>query len=290
MELIYRIKKPETIQRFLHESNVPFKIIESVDGKHKIFINQTQKTLKDTIKKGEHLHVFINDEDLDSRIKPEKRTLEVAYEDDYLLVVNKPANQQIMVTKAHLTGTLANQIQQYYKDNNILSGIHFINRLDKESSGLILLAKNRFIKYLLSGKSDTDITREYYAIIDGILDVKRNCIELPIGKIENSIKREVQISGEECSTTYLVMKEFRHFSLVKVLSETGRSHQIRVHFSHFSFPIVGDDLYNKSRYSVNQMLLFSSKLKFIHPILDQEVDLELELPAAFTKFMKENGA
>lgn len=290
MELIYRIKKPEAIQRFLKESNVPFKIIEVKDGKHQIFVNQTLKSLKDTVKKGEHLHVFINDEELDSKIRPERMTLDIAYEDDYVIIINKPADQQIMVTKAHPTGTLANGLQGYYKDHGIKSEIHFVNRLDKESSGLIMLAKNRFIKYLLSGKSETDIAREYHAIIDGILDVKKNCIELPIGRVENSIKREVQLQGEECSTTYQVVKEFKRFSLVKVLSETGRTHQVRVHFSHFSFPIVGDELYNKNRYTINQMLLFSSLIRFVHPILDQEINVELELPEAFKKFMKENGA
>jgi len=290
LELIYRIKKPEAIQRFLKESNVPFKIISVLDGKHQIFVNQTLKSLKDTVKKGEHLHVFINDEEYDAKIRPEKMELEIAYEDDYIIIVNKPADQQIMVTKAHLMGTLANGIQAYYREKGIKSEIHFVNRLDKESSGLIMLAKSRFIKYLLSGKSETDIVREYYAIIDGILDVKKNCIELPIGRIENSIKREVQMHGEECSTTYQVIKEFKRYSLVKVLSETGRTHQIRVHFSHFSFPIVGDELYNKSRYSIHQMLLFSYKIKMMHPILDQEIDVELELPESFKKFMKENGA
>jgi 23S rRNA pseudouridine1911/1915/1917 synthase len=290
MELIYKIKKPESIVNFLHENNVPLKIIEMEDGKHKVFVNHNLKLLKDTVKKGDHLHIFILNEDRDSLVVPEKMDLDIVYEDEYILVVNKPANMQIMVTKAHPQGTLANGLQQYYVDNNILSQIHFVNRLDKESSGLMIIAKNRFIKFLLSSKTEGEIQREYYCIIDGILDLKRSCIDLPIGRQENTIKREVQMSGEECSTSYQVVKEFGHYSLVKIISETGKAHQIRVHFSHFSYPVVGDDLYNSNRYKVDQMLLFSYKVSFQHPINDTLVDLTLDIPEPFQKFMKENGA
>jgi len=290
MELVYKIKKPESIVSFLHESNVPIKIIEMEDGKHKVFVNHNLKTLKDTVKKGEHLHVFVQDEERDGLVAPEKMDLNIAYEDEYLLVINKPANIQIMVTKAHPKGTLANGLQQYFIENNIFSQIHFVNRLDKESSGLMIIAKNRFIKFLLSDKTEGEITREYYCVIDGIIDAKRNCIDLPIGRHENSVKREVQMTGEECSTSYQVIKEFSHYSLVKILSETGRAHQIRVHFSHFSYPIVGDEIYNNNQYKVDQMLLYSYRVSFQHPILDTLVDVSLELPETFQKFLKENGA
>ncbi|MGD9910074.1 MAG: RluA family pseudouridine synthase [Candidatus Izemoplasmatales bacterium] len=278
MELIYKIKKPETILRFLKEQSVPAKIIEMEDQKPKIFVGQVQKLFKDTVKKGDHLHVFIQDEEYDTTIAPENGELNVVFEDDYILVVNKPAEMQIMVTKAHPKGTLANIIQQYYMDNNIKSQIHFVNRLDKESSGLILLAKNRFIKYLLSDRTPGSITREYTALIDGVLDAKKNCINLPIGRVENSFKREVVMNGEECETFYQVIKESNQFSLVRILSETGKTHQIRVHFAHFYTPIVGDEIYNAKKYNVSELMLFSHRIAFTHPITDEELDIRLDLP------------
>ncbi len=283
MELVYKIRKPETILRFIRENNIPMKIIELENDKPKIYVSTNHKSLKDSVKKGENLHIFIQDEAYDTKIAPEEGELDIAYEDDYVLIVNKPADLQIMVTKAHPLGTLANYIQAYYQKNKIHSQIHFVNRLDKESSGLILLAKNRFIKFLLSEKTDGTIKREYYAILDGILDSKKNCIDLPIGKVENSYLREVQMNGEECSTYYQVIKEFNQFTLIKILSETGRTHQIRVHFSHFYCPIVGDDLYNSKKYNITQLLLFSYKISFTHPITDELIDISLELP----KVMKE---
>lgn len=289
MELRYKVKKPETILRFLRESNIPMKIIDMENGKQKIYVNQSHKALKDTIKKGDHLSIYVVDEKLDPSVTPQDLGLDIQYEDDYVMIVSKPENMQIMVSKAHPEGTLANAIQYHYVQHGIQSEIHFVNRLDKESSGIVLVAKNRFIKYLL-GKMEDSITREYYAILDGILDQKKMCIDLPISRIENSILREVSMQGEECSTSFQVAKEFGRFSLIKVLSETGRTHQIRVHFSHFSYPIVGDELYNKKSYSTQSLMLYSYRISFIHPITDQTVSVAMDLPESFQKFMKEHNA
>ncbi|MBU1144255.1 MAG: RluA family pseudouridine synthase [Firmicutes bacterium] len=290
MELIYKIKKPETITRFMHENNIPLKLVQIENGISQIMINHDLKTKNDTIKKGDTLRIMILDEQIDKTIVKQNIPLNILYEDEYVLIVNKPADMQIMVSKAHPEGTLANGINYYYEKNKINSKIYLVNRLDKETSGLVMIAKNRFIKFLFSEKTDSTINREYYAILDGILDAKKNCIDLPINRVDGSIKREVVLNGEDCVTNYQVIKEFKGYSLVKVLIETGKTHQIRVHFSHFSYPIVGDDLYNQKRYQVEQMLLFSYKISFHHPIKDQLVEVELDLPESFTHFMKKNGA
>jgi len=290
MDLIYRAKKPETIKRFLYENNVPLKLVEVVKGKLQLFINNELKLKEDSIKKGEYLRVVIPDEKLDDSVKMEDIPLDIRYEDEYFLIVNKPADMQIMISKAHPGGTLANAINHYYDKNGIHSQIHFINRLDKETSGLVLVAKNRFLKFLFSDRTENQITKEYYAVLDGILDNKRFCIDLPISRIEGSVIREVSEKGEECCTTYAVEKEFDHFSLVRILSETGRTHQIRVHFSFFNYPIVGDEIYNKNRYQVKSLLLYCNKIAFMHPLKEQMVEVQLPYPQAFTEFMGKHGA
>lgn len=289
MELIYKVKKPETITRFLQENNVPAKVIEMNKGKPHILVNQAEKSFKDTVKKGDHLHVFIQDETPEEDIQPQTIELDIRYEDEYLLIVNKPAEMQIMTSKAHPTGTLANAIAGYFQSKAIFSQIHYVNRLDKETSGLMIIAKNRFVKFLLSDKTEGDITKEYLCILDGLLDVKRSCIDLPIGRIENSAKREVQFGGEDCQTNYAVQREFLQYSLVKVLSESGRVHQIRVHFAHFNYPIIGDAIYSKKQHKVNTMMLYSSRVSFHHPIKDTEVDVTLEYPKEFKQFLFEHG-
>jgi 23S rRNA pseudouridine1911/1915/1917 synthase len=285
MELVYRPKKPETIKRFMHENNIPLKLVVLDNGKQLIYVNNDLKTKDDTIKKGDTLKIVIPDEKWDASIKPEDIPLDIHYEDEYFLIVNKPADMQVMISKAHPSGTLANALNFYYQKQDIKSQIHFINRLDKETSGLMLVAKNRFIRFLFSEKTTNVVTREYLALLDGILDNKRLCIDLPISRVEGTIKREVTLTGEDCSTSYEVVKEYKKFSLVRILSETGKIHQIRVHFSHFHYPIIGDELYNKNRYPVNQLLLLSNKITFLHPLKDTTVDITLPMPKAFQDFI-----
>ncbi len=275
----------------MHENNIPLKLVLVEGNKLQIFVNNDLKGKDDTIKKGDTVKIQIPDEKPDTSVKSEDIPLDIRYEDEYFLIVNKPANMQVMISRAHPSGTLANALNHYYEEKGIKSQIHFINRLDKETSGLILVAKNRFVKFLFSDKIDNNpIQREYYAILDGILENKQFCIDLPIARIEGSIQREVRMNGEECKTTYKVEEEFNHYSLVRVLSETGRAHQIRVHFAYFRYPVVGDELYNKNQYQVDQLLLFSYKITFTHPITEKPVEIVSKLPAAFTDFMKKNGA
>jgi len=285
MELIYRPKKPETIKRFMFENNIPLKLVDIQKGKQMLFVNHEQKTKDDTIKKGDNLKIIIPDEPYDPSITPEAGPLDIRYEDEYYLIVNKPANMQVMVSNAHPTGTLANLLNHYYQSQGIHAKIHFINRLDKETSGLMFIAKHRFLKFLFSDKTDNKVEREYYAIVDGLLENKKLCIELPINRVEGSIKREVSMTGEECQTAYQVEKEFNHYSLVRIISETGKTHQIRVHFAHFRLPIVGDELYNANRYPVSEMLLMSHRIAFTHPLKDTKVEVILPLSNAFESFM-----
>ncbi|HOP56627.1 MAG TPA: RluA family pseudouridine synthase [Bacillota bacterium] len=290
MDLIYRAKKPETIKRFLLENNIPLKLVKSEEGKMMLFVNNDLKTKDDTMKKGDTIKIRIQDEKPESDIIPEDIPLDILFEDEYFLVVNKPSDMQVMISKTHPTGTLANALAFYYKKNGLGSQIHFINRLDKETSGLMLVAKNRFLKFLFSDRTDNSITNEYLAVVQGLMDIKRFCIELPISRSEGSIKREVSETGDECKTSYQVEREFDGFSLVRILSETGRTHQIRVHFSYFNYPIVGDLLYNKNRYPVKDMLLYSNLIRFRHPIKDQDVEVRLPASEEIRAFMKMHGA
>ena len=289
MELLYRPKKPDTIKRFMLENNIPVKLVIEEAGKPQIYVNNELKTRDDTIRKGDSLRIAIQDEKYDQTIKPEPMPLDIKFEDEYFLIINKPANMQVMVSKAHPTGTLANGLNHYFMEHNIKSQIHFINRLDKETSGLMLVAKNRFLKFLFSTKTENSVEREYYAILDGILDNKRLCIELPISRTEGTIIREVSLQGEECQTTYQVEREFSRYSLVKITQESGKTHQIRVHFAYFNYPIVGDDLYNKNHYNIDRMLLMSHRVAFQHPIKDQAVEVALPLDEAFTAFIRKFG-
>ncbi len=290
MDLTYRAKKPETLKRFLLENNIPLKLVKVEDGKMMLFINNDPKTKDDTMKKGDTVKVGILDEKPDPQIAMEDIPLEILFEDEYFLIVNKPSDMQVMISKAHPTGTLANALAFYYDKIGLKAKIHFINRLDKETSGLMMIAKNKFLKFLFSDRTDNTIVNQYIAVVQGILELKNFCIDLPISRTEGTIIREVTENGDECRTSYKVEREFDGFSLVKILSETGKTHQIRVHFAYFNYPIVGDLLYNKNRYSVNKMLLESNLIRFQHPIKDQPVEVKLPVDEAIRSFMKMHGS
>jgi 23S rRNA pseudouridine1911/1915/1917 synthase len=281
MELIYKVKKPETISRFMQENNIPSKILEIEDNKQKIYVNGELKTRKDTVRKGGKIHFFINDEVRDPRIKSEDVKLEIVYEDSYMLIVNKPNNVQMMISKAHPSGTLANAINNYYEENDIKAKIHYVTKLDREASGLIVIAKHKFIKYLLS--NDNSITYHMKIIIDGILDLKESIIPLPISRVDGSILREVSEHGEECLTNYKVLDEFKGHSLVEVWIKDKLAHQIRVHFSYFFAPVVGDKLYGKE--PKEELMMYCNKLDFKNPITEEPIHMELIEPKHFKEFL-----
>ncbi len=284
MELIYKVKKPETIKRFMTENNIPTSILQKDEKNYKIFVNSEIKSRKDTVRKGDKIHFLLEDEGLNNNIKAEDLNLEIVYEDEYLLVVNKPANMLMTISKKQPSHTLANYLVGYYQKNNINSLIHFVNRIDREAAGLVVVAKHRFIKFLLSNKVDNELHFSFKAIVEGKLDVKDFDICLPIAKMDKSFLREVAEVGEDCSTKYHVEKEFKNYSLLDVVVKGKIPHQIRVHLSYFDHPIIGDKLYNKVEYPTN-LLLFCYSTNFIHPITEQEVEIKLDLPKSFIEFI-----
>ncbi len=290
MELAYKIKKPASIKDFLHENNVPLRLISLLNGKQLIVVNSETRTYKDSVKKGDTLRITIPDEEIDESIVKEDIPLDIVYEDEYLLIINKPHNMPVMVTKSHMSGTLMNALSFYYAKNDIRSKIHLVNRLDKETIGLMVIAKNRFIKFLLSEDLKSKIERQYYAIVEGILDAKEGTIDLPIGKTdEMSMKREVTMDGEDAITDFEVSKEFGMKSLLRIKLETGKTHQIRVHFAHFGHAVVGDPLYNPKFRPGEELLLFSYRLAMKHPITGKDLEYVLDMPEEFKKYMAKFG-
>lgn len=285
MELIYRVKKPETIHRFMLENNLPVKILELEDNHPKIYVNGQLRPRKSTVKKGEKIHFFVKDEGRDKRIVSEPEPLEIVFEDDYFLIVNKPKDMRMMISKAHPRGSLANRINHYYEEKGLDAKIHFVTKLDKEASGLIVVAKHKFIRYLVSDKFDNALMAHLKIIVNGKLDLKESCIPLPISRIDGSIKREVSEKGEECMTNYRVLKEFGPYSLVEIWIKNKLAHQIRVHFSYFYAPIVGDKIYGND--DVKDLMMYCHKLDFIHPITEEHLHLEVDAPDYFKTFMNQ---
>lgn len=198
-----------------------------------------------------------------------KDNLNILFEDDYLMVVDKPFNMDIEPTKANYKDNLACRILNYYNDNNIFSKIHFVNRLDKMTSGLVIVAKNQYIHHLFS---KVKIKKYYFAKVEGKTS-KKGKIQIRIKKSLDSIKRIVSPEGKKCITKYKRLHYDGKQSLVKINLLTGRTHQIRVSFAYIHHPLVADPLYNIA-FTNDPFFLRAYQISFIHPITKKYIHLK----------------
>jgi 23S rRNA pseudouridine1911/1915/1917 synthase len=229
------------------------------------------------------------------KVSAEFYNLEIKYEDEFLIIVNKPAGIVIHPTTSNFSGTLSNYLAYYYKSKNEDSGIHAVSRLDKNTSGLVLFAKKANIQYLLT---TTKLNKEYLAFVEGSYNEKSGTINLPIARKPNSIiERMVDCHAGKCAyteykqlQTYSLKKEYKNLSLPNIISLikfkllTGRTHQIRVHSAYLNHPLVNDNLYGnpgpQSRHS-----LHSYKLSFIHPKTNKLISCISQLPNDLTNII-----
>lgn len=197
--------------------------------------------------------------------------LDILYEDDYLLVVNKIAGIASQPSRKHPRDNLISMINHYYQNNNINSNFHLVNRLDFKTTGIVIVAKSGFIHHAMS---QNILTKQYLCIIKGHLKEKSGTIDVPIRRVvEGDIRRGVFEDGQRSITKYNVLKEFADSSLVEVSLITGRTHQIRVHFSYLGHPLVGENLYDNDQ---GELKLHCSLMEFIHPISKEIITIEQE--------------
>ena len=196
------------------------------------------------IQKGDLISIHLAAESSD--YKTQYRQLKTLYEDEDLLIVDKEPFIVVHPTKSHLEDTLLNYVQGYFEQNDIHSVVRFISRLDRDTSGIITIAKNSFSHYALSqGHLSKHIKKYYTAVTKNPPEQKSGTIDLPIFKDGDEIRRKIDERGQRAITHYKVEKITDRFCVIRLLLETGRTHQIRLHLSHIGCPIIGDELYAK---------------------------------------------
>ncbi len=216
-------------------------------------------------------------------ILPEQIPLDIRYEDEDLLIVNKPAGMLVHPTPSCIRGTLANALLGLYRSRGLDTAFHCVHRLDRLTSGLILAAKRPEIQHLLSTKDGKLFHREYLAIAEGVLEPPEGTIDAPIARSPDSIiTRRVAPEGKPAVTRYRTEKvwerEGQRYSLLRLSLVTGRTHQIRVHLSHLGHPLLGDDLYGGSRALIQRQALHAARISLTHPLSGQPIDIHAELP------------
>ena len=218
-------------------------------------------------------------------LKPENIPLEIVYEDKDLLIVNKPAGMSVHPVGPHLTGTLVNALLHSCKDLSGIGGVFrpgIVHRLDKDTSGLLVVAKNDMPHTNLSDQFRSRTSkRQYIALVRGIMQLDNGRIELPIARRKKDITKMgisfTDLKKKNAVTNYTILKRFKDFTMLLLSLETGRTHQIRVHLSHMGYPVVGDKLYGSMK-GMARHALHAKTLGFVHPRTKKPMEFTSELP------------
>ena len=229
-------------------------------------------------------------------LKAQDIPLNVIYEDNDIIVINKPKEMVVHPANGNPDGTLVNAVMNLCKDS--LSGIGgeirpgIVHRLDKDTSGAIIVAKNDKAHIALSEQlKNHEVKKTYIALVRGIIKENEATINMPIARSKKDRKKmDVDKDGKEAITHFKVLGRYKNkYTLLQINLETGRTHQIRVHLSHIGYPIIGDEVYSngKNEWNVSGQCLHAWKLEFKHPITGKEISLEAEIPEYFKKIIKE---
>ena len=215
--------------------------------------------------------------------------IEVLYEDFDLLVVEKPFGMVVHPTRNHLENTMLNALKYYFDENGIKSKVRFVNRLDRDTSGILIVAKNAYAHSVLTKDTSMwEMHKKYIAVVEGKLD-ESGTIRLPIIKSEDGIRRMVDENGQECVTHYRTIKSNERASFVELELETGRTHQIRVHMSAMGHPIFGDELYGGNLDLIERQALHCIELGFYSPRLEKEIRVKTKLHDDITELLMKLG-
>lgn len=253
-----------------------------------ILVNGEHKNNSYIVEDKDVIELIENKEYVPSKFKGENIPLDIVYEDEDIVIINKASGMVVHPASGNYENTLVNALIYRYNldDTNVRSGI--VHRIDKDTSGLVIVAKNdKTLELLTEMFKNKEIKKTYLAIVDGVINNKSGTINAPITRdVKDRKKMMVGKDGKNSITHFYVLKTFKNNTYLSLNLETGRTHQIRVHMAYIGHPITNDKVYGKENTSFGQYL-HASKLEFIHPITKKEIKVEAELPEEFQEKLKE---
>lgn len=270
-----------SVEEFLKSKGYSHPIIVSLRKDPKgILIHGEKVYTTHLLQAGEILDISINEETSSPNIVPMPVPFSIIYEDEDLLVINKPSNTPIHPSQGNYENTLANGLAYYFQQKNCAFIYRAINRLDRDTTGLLIIAKHSLSAAILSRMvAKREISRNYLAIVDGIPE-EHSIIEAPISRVDGStIERCVNFSnGDYAKTEFWRLKTMKDRSLIRLKLATGRTHQIRVHMKYIGYPLLGDFVYHPDYHYIQRQALHSYSLDFIHPITNEAMHFIAPLP------------
>lgn len=254
-----------------------------------VLANEVPCFMNHVLHPGDTLTLHIREARSSEKIPPVELPLDIVYEDEDLMVINKPAGMPIHPSMNNYYNSMANALAYYFDQQNRTFVFRCINRLDRDTSGLTIVAKHYvsagMLSAMIANKAASGITREYLAIVKGSVQPPEGTITAPLGRKEGSIiERTIDFEkGESAITHYKVLDEKNGHSLVSLILETGRTHQIRIHMKHLGYPLIGDYLYNPDMERIQRQALHAWKLSFVHPITGEKMQFTAPLPEDMAK-------
>ena len=295
-ELIVDQENKERIDKYIAKCvpDLSRMMIQKLIEENQILVNRNPVKTSYAIQKGDSITITIP-EAKETTLKPQDIPLDIVYEDDDILVVNKAKGMVVHPAAGNPEGTLVNAVMAHCKGN--LSGIGgelrpgIVHRLDKDTSGLLIVAKNDKAHIQMSKQiQDREVKKIYIALVRGIISENEATINMPIGRsMQDRKKMAVTKKGKEAITHFQVLERFDKYTLLKVKIDTGRTHQIRVHMAEIGHPVVGDMLYSngKNEFGVEGQMLHATSLDFKHPVTQKPLHLEAPLPQYFEEVLKQ---
>lgn len=255
----------------------------------KVLVNGKPCPVNVNLKQGDELTIQFPEEKIGRHLQAEPMDLDIVYEDEAVMVIHKPAGIATIPSFLHSHGTIANGVLGYYEQKKIPFTVHVVTRLDRDTSGLLLIAKHRYSHSLLSANQKRgNVKRKYLAVVEGRLSETEGTIDANIDRKPGSIiERQVSADGKKAITHYRIIQKGKAHTLLEVTLETGRTHQIRVHFSSIGHPLAGDDLYGGTKGMINRHALHCYELVFQHPFTKKTLVFQSEMPPDMSKFILE---
>ena len=294
MKLEFKIleNRYTTVKQVLKEHfEISDRLLLKLKKNQRIFLNNEKVFINKLVNINDTILVNLDFEEENENIVATKMDLDILYEDDAMLILNKPFNCPVHPSISHFEDSLSNGVKFYFNSINLYKKTRPVNRLDKDTSGIVIFAKNEYIQEALIRQMKNNVfKKEYLSILDGHLENTVGSIDAPIARKEGSIiEREINSNGENAITHYELIKNFikdgQKLSFVKFILETGRTHQIRLHSKYINNPIIGDSLYGTSSNFISRQALHAYKITFIHPISKKELCIEINLPEDMKKIL-----
>lgn len=292
MKIKWTVKQdpPETLKAFLKEKGVSRRMLAKVKFHGgELEVNQEPVRVRRSLKKGDVIHMTMPVEEGNPRLTTSDEPLDILYEDDHYLIVNKPVGVVSVPSPAQREETMANRVKGYIeRENYPHQTVHVVTRLDRDTSGVMIFAKHALAHSMMDRHlQEKTLLKFYEAYVTGKIESDHGMINQPIARSEDSIiTRKVEDGGKSALSEYWVQERFKNATRVLVQLHTGRTHQIRVHFSHIEHPLIGDDLYGGDDSLFKRQALHCKKCTFLHPFTEKECTIEAPVPEDIEELAK----